>query len=102
MNIEARIGRGMILVAVSGAALAACTPNDTTFGGAVKQNFAAQVIEPEPQYEEPLGEMNGDKAAAAIERYRTDKVKRPRSIRTTSAISGGGAGGTGGSGGSPN
>ncbi|MBK5265588.1 MAG: hypothetical protein JJE34_10220 [Alphaproteobacteria bacterium] len=79
--------------------LAACTPNDPTLGGAVKHNYALQVIDPDPQYAgEPMEGGSGDKAAAAMKRYRTDKVKAPKSIRTTSGISGGGGGGSGGGG----
>jgi len=74
--------------------LAGCTANDPTFGGAVRSNYAMQVINPDPQYEGTLVEGgNGQTSAAAVERYRTDKVKQPKSIRTTSGISGGSSGG---------
>ena len=74
--------------------LAGCTPNDPTLGGAVRSNYALQVINPDPQYEGTLVEGgDGTKSAAAVERYRTDKVKKPASIRTTQSMSGGGGGG---------
>jgi type IV pilus biogenesis protein CpaD/CtpE len=74
--------------------LAGCTANDPTFGGAVRSNYAMQVINPDPQYEGTLVEGgNGQTSAAAVERYRTDKVKQPTSIRTTSGISGRSSGG---------
>lgn len=47
------------------------------FGEASRQTFAAQVINPAPEYDEPYAEGSGAKVAAAVERYRTDKVKRP-------------------------
>ncbi|AMK22812.1 MULTISPECIES: hypothetical protein [unclassified Sphingobium] len=76
--------------------LAGCTANDPTFGGAVRSNYAMQVINPDPHYEGTLVEGgDGQRSAAAVERYRTDKVKPPQSIRTTSGT-GGGAGGSGG------
>ncbi|UXC91513.1 hypothetical protein EGM87_03225 [Sphingobium sp. RSMS] len=74
--------------------LAGCTANDPTFGGAVRSNYAMQVIDPDPHYEGTLVEGgNGQTSAAAVERYRTDKVKKPQSIRTTSGTGGGGSGG---------
>jgi len=76
-------------------ALAGCTTNDPTFGGAVRSNYAQQVINPEPRYEGALVEGGeGKRRAAAVERYRTDKVKKPESIRSTQR-SGGGSGGGG-------
>jgi type IV pilus biogenesis protein CpaD/CtpE len=78
-------------------ALAGCTTNDPTFGGAVRSNYAQQVINPEPRYERTLVEGgDGTKSAAAVERYRTDKVKKPESIRSTQRSSGGSGGGGGG------
>jgi len=68
--------------------LAACTSADGTalglnrpdnFGEANHQTFAAQVIDPAPAYDEPYLGENAEKAAQAIERYRTDKVKKPDS-----------------------
>lgn len=74
--------------------LAGCTANDPTFGGAVRHNYAMQVINPEPKYEGALVEGGeGTRSAAAVERYRTGKVKEPKSIRTTQGVSGGGGGG---------
>jgi hypothetical protein len=49
----------------------------SSFGEASRQTFAAQVVNPSPEYDEPYAEGNGAKVAAAVERYRTDKVKRP-------------------------
>ena len=77
-------------------ALAGCTTNDPTFGGAVRSNYAQQVINPEPRYEGALVEGGeGTRSAAAVKRYRTDAVKKPATISTTSGTSGSG-GGSGG------
>lgn len=76
--------------------LAACTPNDTTLGGAVKHNIAMQVIDPDPVYQGDLMEGgSGDHAAGAAERYRKGQVKQPTSIRSTSGARGGGGSGSG-------
>lgn len=86
--------------------LAGCTPNDPTLGGSVRSNYAMQVINPDPQYEGTAVEgSDGKRSAAAVDRYRADKVKQPRSIRTTQGAgggSGGGGGGMSGGGGSSN
>jgi type IV pilus biogenesis protein CpaD/CtpE len=77
-------------------ALAGCTTNDPTFGGAARSNYAQQVINPDPRYDRTIVEGgDGTKSAAAVERYRTDKVKKPATISTTSGTSGSG-GGSGG------
>lgn len=93
-------------------ALAACTGLDGStlgvnqpdnFGEANRQTFAAQVIDPAPVYDDVLIGGSGDKAAQAIERYRTDKVKQPERQRITKiGGSGGGSSDSGsGAGGSP-
>lgn len=86
------------LIAAIALPLAACTPNDPTLGAAVKHNYAMQVIDPDPEYAGVPNEGgSGDKAKGAQERYRTDKVKQPKTIRTTSGIGGGGSGSGGSS-----
>ncbi|GLV20826.1 hypothetical protein TomMM35A_06860 [Sphingobium sp. TomMM35A] len=92
------MGRLIVAAMLVGPALAGCTANDPTFGGAVRSNYAVQVINPEPRYEGALAEGgDGARSAAAIERYRTDKVKKPATISTTSGTGGGsGGGGSGG------
>ncbi|HKT78049.1 MAG TPA: hypothetical protein VJQ78_15045 [Sphingobium sp.] len=78
-------------------ALAGCTTNDPTFGGAVRSNYAMQVVNPDPHYEGTLvAGGDGTKSAAAVKRYRTDAVKKPASIRTTQGASGNGGGSGGG------
>jgi len=63
-------------------------PGDASFGEANRQTMMAQVIDPDPVYDEPL-RGNGAQSAAAIERYRTDNVKQPDTISTTEGISSG-------------
>ena len=59
------------------------------FGEANRQTYAAMIIDPDPQYDEPLP-TSAEHAAQAIERYRSDDVKQPETIRSTS-VSGGGS-----------
>jgi hypothetical protein len=90
MTIKRIIAVGAVALTVS-----ACTPNDIGLGSAAKANYAAQIVEPDPQYESAMA-ANGDQTAAAQERYRKGTVKKPVSIKTTSK-SGGGSGSSGGS-----
>ena len=89
----------IISVALLGLAATACTPNDVTLGGALKHDLAMQTIDPDPVYTgSEIDGGSGDHGAAAVERYRTDTVKEPKSVKTTQSI-GGGSGGGGSSGG---
>ena len=85
MLIE-RLARAALPVAF---VLAGCTPIDTGFGDSVKTNMAVHVIDPDTTYDAPLASAAGAKMAPAVERYRTDKVKPPKGIRTTNSGSGG-------------
>ena len=68
----------------------------STFGEANRQTMMAQVVDPDPQYEFLDPETSALHAAQAVERYRTDNVKKPERVRSTES-SGGGGGGSGGS-----
>lgn len=72
--------------------VAACTPNDIGLGNAVRANYAAQVVEPDPQYADAMV-ANGAQAAAAQDRYRKGNVKKPVRAETTVSKSGSGSGG---------
>lgn len=64
------------------------------FGEASRQTFAAQIINPNPEYADAVPTTAGSQVAAAIERYRTGKVKQPISQRTSQiGNQSGGAGG---------
>jgi len=80
-------------VALLGLAVAACTPNDVTFGGAVRHNVAMQTIDPEPRYKgTDMEGGSGTHAASAMERYRKSEVKEPQTIKTTEGATGSGGG----------
>lgn len=65
---------------------------DPAFGEAFRYNAAAQTIDPDPIYTEDGAQPgeSGAKGAAAITRYRTDRVKEVEQIQTTTTGSGGG------------
>lgn len=67
---------------------------DPGFGEAVKYDQAVQTIDPDPVYTADGAQPGdqGDKAAAAVKRYRTDAVKNVEIMQTTSGGSGGGSG----------
>lgn len=62
------------------------------FGESTRQTFAAQVIDPTPQYDTLVPESSADHAAQAADRYRKDKVKRPDQVRTSDLSISGGSG----------
>ena len=82
--------RTLFLLAAGAATLAGCSTTsptgrieDTNFGEANKATFAAQMIDPDPQYEFLDPATSGEHAAQAVERYRKDAVKRPERVRST-------------------
>ncbi|MDZ4306999.1 hypothetical protein [Allopontixanthobacter sp.] len=92
MNIEYSRLAGIVAASLM---LASCAsnmlfeePGDATFGEANRQTMMAQVIDPDPQYDELVPVSSGEHAAAAVERYRTDKVKQPDTISTSTTSSG--------------
>lgn len=81
MNIDRRIIAAAALAALAGG----CTPTDISFGNAVRTTMAAQVVNPDPEYDDPVPTTDAAKGAAAVKRYRTDAVKQPDATRTTDA-----------------
>lgn len=96
MRSKLSIGR-IILAATAGLSLSACAHDSfgqlmnasDNFGEANRQTFAAQVIDPDPQYDTLVPETSADHAGQAVERYRKDKVKRPDQVRTSDLSTGG-------------
>lgn len=83
----------VIAVAAAALAVSACTPNDIGLGDAAKANYAAQIVEPDPQYADAMV-ANGAQTAAAQDRYRKGTVKKPVGVKTTTGGSGSGGGGS--------
>lgn len=65
---------------------------DPGLGEAAKYNAAVQTIDPDPVYSADGAQPGdaGDKAAAAVKRYRTDAVKQVQAESTASGASGSG------------
>jgi hypothetical protein len=62
---------------------------EETFGAAVRHNIAVQTVDPDPQNKMAPPAHDAARAAASIERYQTDRVKKPAEIRTSAAGSSG-------------
>jgi len=62
------------------------------FGEANRQTLAAQIVDPIPTYQTVVPETSAAHAAMAIERYNTDKVKKPEKVNSGSSSGSGGGG----------
>jgi type IV pilus biogenesis protein CpaD/CtpE len=81
-------------MAIALLALPACTPNDTTLGGALRHDMALQTIAPAPRHDEQRVEgSDGQRSAKAIERYQKGEVKQPVTLQTTKSTGSGAGGG---------
>ncbi len=56
------------------------------FGEANRQTYAAMVVNPDPQYSEPM-RTSAAHAADAAQRYAEDEVKQPEDISSTEGVS---------------
>jgi hypothetical protein len=96
----------LLAAAASCAMLGACTTAplpqagslDAGWGEASKYNAAVQIIDPEPVYTAQGAQPgdNGEKAANATKRYRTDQVKDTQPTSSTQRSGMGGSGGSSG------
>lgn len=53
------------------------------FGEANRQTMLAQTVDPEPEYDTAIPPTSAEHAGKAIDRYATDKVKKPERVRST-------------------
>lgn len=96
MNIDRKLVAGAaalaFAVSVSGCAVDPNTGDfiQYEFGEASDQTFMAQVVDPDPQYEDLVPESSGDNASKAIDRYREGNVKEPKAQSVRSANTGSG------------
>lgn len=87
--------RNLTACAIGAFALSACSVTDKealgfkdpTFGEANRATFAAQVINPNPEYDTLVPETSAENATNAIERYRQGQVEQPDRISTTESVS---------------
>lgn len=87
--------KSFIPACAAAALLAGCQPGEVNslpymggadnFGEANRQTMAAQVIDPNPTYLEPVPETHAEHAGQAVERYRMDRVKQPDRVKTNNA-----------------
>ena len=59
------------------------------WGEANRQTMAAQIIDPAPHYDYAVPQTSGEHVEKAIERYRTDAVKKPERMKTSNVGVGG-------------
>lgn len=82
--------RIIVVIALAPIALAACQDPSkprpvlhSSFGDAVRHNMAVQIINPEGDQNFTPPGLDGDRAAIAVERYRTDKTEKVVEQRTS-------------------
>ncbi len=78
-----------LLVMLGGCEHALGDKDATKFGEPNRMTMAAQVVNPDPQYDQPMT-GSADSAAQAVERWRTDKVKKPDRVKSTQGSGSGG------------
>jgi hypothetical protein len=88
------------LIALTGTAilLSGCTSvadkemmgfQDPAWGEANRQTMAAQVIDPDPQYDTAIPPTSAENAVNAVERYSDGAVEQPDRTSTTQGVAGG-------------
>lgn len=91
---------GILTIGLAALALSGCasvvhqeaSEVDPTFGRALRQNIAAQVADPAPNYDYTNPPASGgERTALAQDRYNKGQVTQPVA-QATSAVSGGGGG----------
>jgi type IV pilus biogenesis protein CpaD/CtpE len=60
------------------------------FGHAVREDLVAQIVNPDPAYTGPPPPYSGTRTAMGQTAYRSDAVKAPTAISTSSVSGGGG------------
>lgn len=68
--------------------------NPEDFGEANRMTFAAMIVDPDPEYDEPMV-SSGEVVADAVDAYRKGEVKEPQRVTSTVTGSGSGGGGSG-------
>ena len=107
MSLAALAGLGIVMSACADTkALNRDMQDADDFGHAVREDLAAQIVNPEPTWKGPLPPSSGARAALAQNLYRKDTVKTPITPSTQTSITptgdsgstgGGGASASGGS-----
>lgn len=90
-----KISSTHFIIAAASLALVACSDRlveAPPLGGAVEQNMAAQIVDPNPDSTEIAPPLNGERNNAAQTRYEKGKIIKPEDVRTSSTGSTGGGG----------
>lgn len=91
VRIAAATALALLLGACADQSTAVGRIDPADFGEANRQTYAAMIIDPDPVYDTELP-TSAEHAAAAVERYRTGKVKQPDRVSSTSVGGGSGSG----------
>ena len=85
---------GALTIAATVLVVSGCAPVDPGLGEAFHYDMAVQTIDPDPVYPDEGAKPgdNGDKAARATKRYRSDQVKQVQTMSVSSSGSGSGSG----------
>ena len=106
MSIASRPWLLAAALAGAGALLAGCEGSSPSleqsslrlsddFGRAVREDVAAQIVDPDPSWKAgPPPPSDGERAALAQKRYQHDVVIQPSTAATSQAVSSGGGGGS--------
>ena len=87
---------GLTVLSAVALAAAGCSAVDPGLGEAQRYDMAIQTIDPDPVYPADSAKPgdNGEKAAKATKRYRTDSVKPVETMSVSGSGSGGGGSGS--------
>jgi len=102
-GVAMKLRTGLLIAALGGAGalLIGCTADgqlkddmgSADFGKAVREDFAAQVADPDAAYKGPPPPSNGERASVATKRYTDDTVKAASGSTTGVTVGSGGGGG---------
>jgi hypothetical protein len=99
--MKLKTGLTLALLGGAGVLLASCADeraldaqySSLHMGQAYREDMAAQIADPDVAYKGPPPPSSGERAQAATDRYKNDKVIQPYAPSSLTQISGGGGGG---------
>ena len=91
MTIDARrLAPAFLALVALGGCETIHVPEASKFGDANRMTMAAQVVDPDPQYDTLNPPTSGESSGKAAERHRTGTVKKPARTSSTQASGSGG------------
>ena len=85
---------GTLAIAIAAVSLTACSDRlveAEPLGGAITQNTAVQVVDPNPASADAAPPLNAVRNNAAQTRYEKGKTTKPEDVRTSTSGAGGGS-----------